>query len=189
MTYPPQHLAATSKFLSLVLRHQPQTIGLTLDASGWAAVDELIAQSALARRPLTRPLIEEVVRTNDKKRFALSDDGSRIRANQGHSIDVDLGLGAIEPPARLYHGTALRFLDSILASGLDKRQRHHVHLSESTSTAMAVGARYGAPVLLEINAGAMFRDGCTFFQAQNNVWLTDQVAPQYLSVVQPESAR
>ncbi len=188
MTYPSQQLMATSKFLSLVLRHKPQSIGLTLDAAGWAAIDELLEKSAQANRPLSRHLLEEVVRTNDKSRFAISDDGSRIRANQGHSIEVDLGLAVIEPPAILYHGTALRFLDSILASGLDKRQRHHVHLSESTSTAIAVGSRYGIPVLLAIKAGQMFSDGQIFLQAHNNVWLTAEVPPQYLYVIDPESS-
>ena len=179
----PQQLTSTSKFLSLVLRHKPSTIGLSLDAAGWANVDELLARAAAANHSLSRALLEKVVETSDKKRFAFSEDGLRIRANQGHSVDVELGLPPLAPPARLYHGTASRFLDAILAEGLAKRQRHHVHLSESTETATAVGRRYGELVLLAVDAQRMSAEGFLFFRSENNVWLTDHVPPVYLSII------
>ncbi|MGK6309808.1 RNA 2'-phosphotransferase [Variovorax sp. DT-64] len=179
-----QQLTTTSKFLSLVLRHKPQTIDLTLDAAGWVLVDELLTKAALAKRPVSRQLLEEVVATSDKKRFAFSEDGLRIRANQGHSVGVDLGLAPLAPPGVLYHGTASQFLDSILAGGLVKRQRHHVHLSESIATALAVGQRYGAPVLLAVDALRMSADGHLFYRSENYVWLTDEVPSSYLSVLE-----
>jgi len=183
----PQQLTTASKFLSLVLRHKPSTIGLELDAAGWAKVDELLAKAASAGHVLSRALLEELVASSDKKRFAFSEDGLRIRANQGHSVDVELGLPPVAPPARLYHGTASRFLDAILAEGLSKRQRHHVHLSESSETATAVGGRYGQPVLLVVDSGRMSAEGYLFFRSDNNVWLTDHVPPVYLSVVEAGS--
>lgn len=182
MTSP--QLTAASKFLSLVLRHKPSTIGLELDPAGWAGVDELLVKATAAGHTLSRTLLEELVASSDKKRFAFSEDGLRIRANQGHSVDVELGLQPVVPPAKLYHGTASRFLDAILAEGLSKRQRHHVHLSESRETAVAVGRRYGQPVLLVIDAHRMAADGFTFFRSENNVWLTDHVPSVYLSVVE-----
>jgi putative RNA 2'-phosphotransferase len=189
MTSQEKERTAASKFLSLVLRHKPQAIGLTPDAAGWVAVDELLARAASHNRPLSRQLLEEVVATSDKQRFAFSEDGQRIRANQGHSIEVDLGLAPCAPPAVLYHGTASRFLDAILTEGLAKRERHHVHLSENTATALAVGQRYGAPVLLAIDADRMARDGRLFFRTANNVWLTEDVPAGYLSVLEPGSAK
>ena len=173
-------LKSISKFLSFVLRHEPQSIGLALDDAGWAKVDELLAKAAAAGRRLDRALLQQVVENNDKRRFALSEDGMRIRANQGHSIDVALGLRSVRPPDVLYHGTATRFLDSILAAGLDKRQRHHVHLTESLATAKAVGQRYGKVVLLVVDARRMAVDGHAFYCSDNGVWLTDAVSPQYL---------
>lgn len=187
MTPTPQQLTSTSKFLSLVLRHKPSTIGLELDAAGWASVDELLAKAASAHHTLSRALLEKVVETSDKKRFAFSEDGLRIRANQGHSVDVELGLPPVAPPARLYHGTASRFLDAILAEGLSKRQRHHVHLSESRETATAVGGRYGQPVLLAVDSQRMAAEGYLFFRSDNNVWLIDHVPPVYLRVVEAGS--
>jgi len=171
-----------SKFLSFVLRHEPASIGLTLDDAGWAPTDELLGKAAAAGRPITRELLNDVVATNDKKRFALSADGSRIRANQGHSIDVELGLAPLVPPAVLLHGTATRFVDSILSTGLTKRQRQHVHMSEDIGIARAVGQRYGAVVLLEIDAKAMHAAGHQFFRSDNGVWLTDHVPTPYLKV-------
>jgi putative RNA 2'-phosphotransferase len=176
-----KELVSISKFLSLVLRHKPQTIGLELDASGWASVDELLAKAAAARQTLSRALLEEVVLSSDKKRFALSDDGQKIRANQGHSIEVELGLQATQPPPVLYHGTASRFLPSILENGLDKRQRHHVHLTESIAIASAVGQRYGTLVMLKVDARRMAADGLLFFRSANDVWLTDSVPVTYLA--------
>lgn len=172
-----------SKFLSFVLRHEPQSIGLVLDEAGWARVDELLAKANERGKRLDRALLQHVVDTNDKRRFALSEDGLRIRASQGHSIDVALGLPAVTPPDVLYHGTATRFLDSILATGLDKRQRHHVHLTESLATATAVGRRYGKLALLAVDARRMCADGHVFHCSANGVWLTDAVAPSYLSLM------
>jgi len=175
-------LTAISKFLSLVLRHEPQRIGLALDEAGWASVDELVGKAALAGRPITPEQLRQVVATSDKKRFALSDDGRRIRANQGHSIEVELGLAPLTPPDVLYHGTATRFLESILRTGLDKRERHHVHLSVDLAIARSVGQRYGQVVLLEVDARRMQADGHLFFRSDNGVWLTDAVPARYLSV-------
>jgi putative RNA 2'-phosphotransferase len=169
-----------SKFLSFVLRHEPQSIGLSLDEAGWASVDELLDKANAKGKRLDRSLLQHVIDTNDKQRFALSDDGTRIRANQGHSIEVTLGLPAMTPPDVLYHGTATRFLDSILATGLDRRNRHHVHLTESLATAKAVGQRYGKLVLLAVDAQRMSADGHVFHQSDNGVWLTDAVPTRYL---------
>jgi len=172
-----------SKFLSYVLRHEPDAIGLTLDSEGWADVDALIAGAKLANRDLDFDLIQAVVDGNDKKRFALSDDNRRIRAVQGHSNDsVTIQHVAKEPPTFLYHGTATRFLDSILSEGLRPGQRHHVHLSEDITTAMVVGQRYGKPVVLKVEALLMHRQGFKFFQAENSVWLTQHVPSDFLSI-------
>jgi putative RNA 2'-phosphotransferase len=176
-------LKSISKFLSFVLRHEPQSIGLQLDDGGWASVDDLLAKAAAAGKRLDHQLLQRVVDTSDKKRFALSEDGQRIRANQGHSIDVSLGLQPVSPPAFLYHGTASRFLDSILATGLDKRERHHVHLTEDLSIARSVGQRYGRVVLLEVDAARMHNDGHLFFRSANAVWLTDVVPSAYIKVL------
>jgi putative RNA 2'-phosphotransferase len=166
----------TSKFLSYVLRHEPQAIGLTLDSEGWADIDALITGAQQAGKTLDLDLIRVVVAGSDKKRFAISDDGQRIRAVQGHSTDtVAIQHEAKEPPEFLYHGTATRFLDSILAEGLRPGERHHVHLSQDTVTAAAVGQRYGKPVVLKIEALRMHQQGFVFFQADNGVWLTEQV--------------
>ena len=173
----------TSKFLSFVLRHNPDAIGLTLDSAGWASVDELITCAANDGKTLTRDHIREVVETNNKQRFILSDDGNRIRANQGHSIKIELGLEAVDPPEMLYHGTATRFLDSIQREGLQPRNRHHVHLSKEIETAINVGSRHGKPVVLQIDARKMASDGCEFFCSANGVWLTDEVPPRYFSVI------
>ena len=172
-------IIATSKYLSFILRHKPEDIALTLNEQGWADIDELIAKSAPTRQ-LTPELIKTVVGTSDKQRFKLSDDGKQIRANQGHSIDVDLNLAPSLPPAILYHGTAYRFVKSILAQGLKPMQRLHVHLSCDVKTAKSVGRRYGQPVILTINAKAMYQNGFDFYQADNGVWLTSIVPAQYL---------
>jgi putative RNA 2'-phosphotransferase len=173
-------LVKVSKFLSLVLRHRPEAIGLTLDAQGWAEVDALIARAAARGQPLTRELIGRVVAENDKQRFALSDDGTRIRANQGHSVAVDLALEPQEPPEILYHGTAARNLDAIEREGLRRGQRQHVHLSADPATARNVGQRHGEPVVLRVAAGALWRAGRPFFRSANGVWLTEAVPPAYL---------
>ena len=177
-------LEDASKFLSYVLRHEPQAIGLALDSEGWADIDALIAGAATEGRQLTRELIEQVVRDNDKKRFALSAGSQRIRAVQGHSSKaVQLQLEERQPPAVLYHGTATRFMDSINEKGLIPGSRHHVHLSQDIETARGVGQRYGKVVVLQIDAQAMQARGCTFYQAENGVWLTDQVPAGFITVL------
>lgn len=171
-----------SKFLSYVLRHHPEAIGLELDKGGWASVDRLMECAARDGKKLTQAQIAEVVATNDKKRFSLSDDGLRIRANQGHSIDIELGLTPLEPPEHLYHGTAKQFLKSILKGGLQAQSRHHVHLSQDIETAIKVGQRHGIPVVLEIASKRMNAEGYQFYRSANGVWLTDKVPPQYFEI-------
>jgi putative RNA 2'-phosphotransferase len=169
-------LVRVSKRLSHVLRHHPDSVGLTLDEHGWVAVDEL-----LAALHLTRAELDEVVAGNDKKRFALDDGGTRIRASQGHSVPVDLGHAPAVPPGELFHGTVERFLPSILAEGLRPGNRHAVHLSTDRETAERVGARRGRPVVLLVDAAAMSRDGVVFTRSDNGVWLVDAVPPRYLT--------
>ena len=177
---PQDRIVATSKLLSYVLRHRPDSIGLTLDEHGWASVAELLACLAAQGKPLERALLEQVVADNDKQRFAFSPDRTRIRASQGHSIAVDLQLRAAEPPAVLYHGTASRFLKAILVSGLQPGARHHVHLSANIDTARRVGARHGFPAVLVVDAARMRKDGMVFYLSDNGVWLTAEVKPKYL---------
>ncbi len=167
-----------SKYLSKHLRHQPERIGLTLDEAGWVEIDELIAACAAHGFHFTRDELDHVVAANDKKRFAI--EGTRIRASQGHSIEVDLGLPPATPPPYLYHGTVARSLDAIRAEGLRPMNRHDVHLSADRETATRVGARRGRPVVLSVDAGAMHRDGHVFHLSANGVWLTKAVPPQYL---------
>jgi putative RNA 2'-phosphotransferase len=169
-----------SKFLSYVLRHRPDSIGLTLDESGWVDVEKLLAACHRHGHAMSRAELEEVVATNDKKRFSLTPDGRQIRANQGHSLPVELGLQAVEPPELLYHGTVARFLESIRQQGLLRGSRHHVHLSPDRQTAQKVGSRRGQPVILVIQSGRMHRDGLVFYRSENGVWLTDHVPPEYL---------
>lgn len=171
----------TSKFLSLVLRHEPEVIGLQLDAQGWAEVDELLQKLHVHGQSLDHAGLRQIVATCSKQRFALSDDGLRIRANQGHSVAVDLGLAAIEPPQWLYHGTVGRFIGAIRAQGLRAGERQHVHLSLDRETAHQVGARRGAPVILSVHAGRMHAEGHVFHRSSNGVWLTDHVPPQYIA--------
>lgn len=175
-------LTDASKFLSYILRHKPDAIGLTLDPEGWANIEELIAKADI---PLTPTLLHEVVATSDKKRFAISADGLSIRANQGHSIEVNLGLEPVEPPELLYHGTATRFLDSIKAQGLLPQNRQYVHLSADIETATKVGQRHGKPAILTIQALAMHKKGHQFFHAQNGVWLTEKIPSEAISARNP----
>jgi putative RNA 2'-phosphotransferase len=172
----------TSKFLSFVLRHDPGAIGLTLDREGWAEIEALIAGAKTAGRDLSEALIREVVESNDKRRFSISDDGLRIRAVQGHSTEaVSIKFAEVRPPEQLYHGTAKRFLDSILREGLKPGERQYVHLSEDVTTARAVGARYGEPVVLRVEALRMHAEGFAFHRAENGVWLTGHVPVIFLS--------
>jgi len=177
-------LVSVSKFLSLVLRHQPQKIGLELDAAGWVGIDELLRTSAAAGRTFTHEDLVDVVSTSDKQRFAISDDGLRIRANQGHTVEVELGLPALVPPDALSHGTARRFLNAILHEGLSRRARHHVHLTANRDTAIAVGSRYGTPVLLRVDARRMHEDSHLFRCSANGVWLAEAVPTRYLEILE-----
>lgn len=177
----PDRTIKISKFLSLVLRHKPETIGLTLGEAGWVPVSELLQACESHGFSISLEELQTVVAHNDKKRFAFSPDGTLIRASQGHSLTIDLGYQPLEPPEILYHGTVERFLVSIMEKGLVKGQRHHVHLSPDMATAMKVGARRGRPVILTVKSGQMYRDGYHFFQSANGVWLTEHVPASYLS--------
>lgn len=179
----PQGYKQISKKLSLLLRHKPELYHLELDAQGWCEVDALLAAFRKNGQLLDRLTLEAVVAQNDKQRFAFSPDGTRIRANQGHSIAVQLEYTAQEPPAVLFHGTATRFLSSIYEKGLLKQQRHHVHLSPDVETASKVGVRHGKLAMLKVDAARMFMDGHQFFRSDNGVWLTEQVPPAYLQPV------
>lgn len=170
----------TSKFLSLVLRHRPDAIGIALDDAGWVGVDELLAACARHGQPISPELLRQVVETNDKQRFAFSEDGTRIRASQGHSVQVDLGYEPVEPPEVLYHGTVEKYLPAIRRDGLTRRSRHHVHLSADVATAEAVGERRGDAVILRVRAKAMHDRGMAFFRSANGVWLTDEVPAEFI---------
>ncbi|MFK0255368.1 RNA 2'-phosphotransferase [Streptomyces sp. NPDC090445] len=167
-----------SKYVSKHLRHQPERIGLVLDPNGWVEIDALLRAAAAHGFPITRAELDHVVAANDKQRFAV--DGTRIRANQGHTVPVDLDLPEAEPPAYLYHGTVGAALDSIRAEGLRPMARHHVHLSPDRETATRVGARRGRPIVLSVDAGAMHAAGHVFRVSANGVWLVDAVPPQFL---------
>lgn len=170
-----------SKLLAYVLRHAPGELGLTLGEGGWVATRDLIARAQAAGHPLTDALLREIVAANDKKRFTLSEDGAMIRAAQGHSVAVSLALAAVTPPETLYHGTATRFLDAIMAEGLKPQARHQVHLSGDVETARKVGMRHGKPAILHVAAGLMHEQGFSFYRADNGVWLTDHVPAHYLT--------
>jgi putative RNA 2'-phosphotransferase len=178
-----KHHAETSKFLSFVLRHQPDAIGITLDVEGWAKIPELIAAAANNGKLLDHDLIQAVVTTSDKKRFAISEDGRRIRAVQGHSTEsVDINYVEKVPPEFLYHGTATRFIESIRNQGLLPGSRQYVHLSQDEQTALAVGQRHGKPVVLRIEALRMHEQGFKFSQAENGVWLTKTVSHLFIKL-------
>lgn len=169
-----------SKYLSKHLRHQPERLGLTLAPGGWVSVDHLLTACAAHQFPITRAQLEEVVATNDKQRFSFDPTGKLIRANQGHSVEVDLQLEPQVPPDVLYHGTGEKAVELILQSGLIKMSRHHVHLSRDVETARRVGTRHGCPVVFAIAAAAMYKAGFTFYCSENGVWLVDAVPPEYL---------
>ncbi len=174
-------LESMGRFLSLVLRHRPEKIGLKLEEQGWVEIDRLIQLSNAHGQALNRELLEEIVRTNDKKRFSMSEDGLKIRANQGHSVPIDLGFQAETPPPVLFHGTATRFEKAIRLEGLLAKSRHHVHLSLDPETARRVGGRHGKPLVLEINSQAMHKAGYEFFLSENQVWLAHSVPVQFIS--------
>jgi putative RNA 2'-phosphotransferase len=177
-----------SKLLSYVLRHHPDAAGVVLDAQGWVAIDALLAGLGARGTVLTRDVLDRIVAGDRKRRYAVSDDGLRLRASQGHSVEVELGYEPAEPPPVLYHGTAERNLDSIRATGLDRRERHHVHLSAAIETARQVGGRHGRPVVLVVDAAAMRAAGVVFYLAANGVWLVERVDPIYLRS-EPRSRR
>ena len=169
-----------SKILSLILRHRPEVVGITLDEGGWAKVDDLIQKVNAKGEKLTLEQLEFIVDNNDKKRFTFNDDKSLIRASQGHSIEVDLGLQQKVPPNPLYHGTAVKNVESIEKHGLLKKNRNHVHLSDNTGLAIQVGQRHGKPIVFEIDTFTMINDGYSFFFSKNSVWLTEEVPVKYL---------
>ena len=172
-------LTQTSKYISLILRHKPEAAGITLDEHGWANVDELIA-GVNKSHPLTMELLKEIVRSDEKQRYSFNEDGTLIRANQGHSIPVDVELPELEPPEILYHGTGQKYVGAIDRQGLISKSRLYVHLSIDKETAVKVGRRHGVPVVYTIRAAAMFRDGYSFYRSVNGVWLTKKVPAEYL---------
>ncbi|MEM7445721.1 MAG: RNA 2'-phosphotransferase [Pseudomonadota bacterium] len=174
-------MSKQSKFLSLILRHKPDLAGLKLGPGGWVQVDDLLRGMKNAGHALRPDELRTLVAKSDKKRFTLSEDGRRIRAAQGHSVPVDLGLEPLEPPAGLFHGTARANLDAIFAEGLKPGRRQHVHLSPDEQTAVKVGQRHGKPVVLRVDTGRMHGDGIAFWRADNGVWLTDYAAPRYIA--------
>jgi putative RNA 2'-phosphotransferase len=188
------NLTSVSKVLSKILRHEPELVGIDLDAQGWAEIDTLLSRIARSARslgatkrlrslsPVTKEVLLQVVATNTKQRFAVSEDGARIRAVQGHSVEVDLGHPVLVPPTVLYHGTAAASLTAISREGLKPGSRHAVHLSGDSATARKVGARHGRPVVLVVAAERMRADGFAFSRSDNGVWLVDRVLPQYLSL-------
>jgi len=173
-------LIRISKFLSFVLRHKPQTIGLALDQGGWTRVDELLDRANEAGVSLNEELLQQVVEQNDKQRFSFSEDGLRIRANYGHSIPIDLGFEKLKPPEFLFHGTATRFLEAIKSEGLIPKNRNYVHLSPDEYTAVKVGRRHGRPTVLIIQAGRMYEYGFQFLRSANGVWLTERVPSDHI---------
>jgi putative RNA 2'-phosphotransferase len=179
-------LVRRSKLLSKVLRHQPSLARLTLGGGGWVAVDDLLhGLRERAGVALTRVELDEIVANNNKQRFAYDETGTRIRASQGHSVEVDLQLTETAPPETLYHGTGAQTAASIQREGLRKMRRHHVHLSADIPTALKVGARHGRPVVFAVAAGEMSRAGAPFYRSDNGVWLVESVAPRYLTLISP----
>lgn len=172
-------LNKTSRFISMVLRHKPWVIGITLDEHGWANVSELV-EGLNKVHPLDMETLEEIVRTNEKRRFSFNEDKTKIRANQGHTIPVDVELEQKEPPEVLYHGTGEKYVESIDSTGLEPRQRLYVHLSTDKEMAAKVGQRHGKPVVYRVNSGQMAKNGYVFYLSVNGVWLTKGVPVQYL---------
>lgn len=178
-----KELRRASKFLSLVLRHKPETIGLTLDDNGWADTKELIQKMNESGFGMSEDVLANIVETNNKQRFSFNHSRTSIRANQGHSLQVDVELKAQVPPDHLYHGTGEKNVSAIVGSGLAKMSRQHVHLSKDIETAINVGQRHGKPRVFIVSAGKMSLDGFIFYLSENMVWLTDNVPPQYLKLM------
>ena len=175
-----KQITQISKFLSLVLRHQPETIGIQLDQNGWTDIAELIEKANNYGINFDREILNHIVATNSKKRFAFNDTLDKIRASQGHSIEIELGYENQKPPEILFHGTGEKFVQSILDTGLEKCNRQHVHLSSDFDTAIKVGQRHGKPFVFKVFAGQMYNDNFLFFISDNGVWLTDNVPTKYL---------
>lgn len=176
--------SSTSKFISLILRHKPDTIGISLDNHGWADVKQLIAGIKNAGHNINMDILEEIVRTDEKGRYSFNKDKTLIRANQGHSIAVDVELQEKEPPEILYHGTASKYLGEILRDGLKPMGRLYVHLSKDIETAIQVGQRHGKPVVLKVHSGEMYINGIKFYLSENGVWLVKSVATKYLEEIE-----
>jgi putative RNA 2'-phosphotransferase len=176
------NLKNCSIYLSLILRHKPEEVGITLDKHGWAKVDELI-KGVRMKYPLDKETLEEIVATDNKQRYSFNEDHTLIRANQGHSVPVDVELEQLEPPEYLYHGTATKYMDSIWDSGLVSKNRLYVHMTTNISKAAEVGKRHGKPIVYQIRSGDMHRDGFVFYRSVNNVWLTKEVPTKYLEVL------
>lgn len=172
-------LNKTSRFISMILRHKPGVIGIPLDEHGWANVSELV-EGVNKVHPLDMETLEEIVRTNEKQRFSFNEDKTKIRANQGHTIPVDVELEEKDPPEVLYHGTGEKYVESIDSTGLEPRQRLYVHLSTDKEMAVKVGQRHGKPVVYRVNSGQMAKNGYVFYLSVNGVWLTKAVPVQYL---------
>lgn len=172
-------LKSTSKYISLILRHKPETIGIVLDEHGWANVEELI-KGVSKTHPLTMEELEEIVRSDEKQRYSFNEDKTLIRANQGHSVDVDVELEEVDPPEYLYHGTGEKYVSSIDMQGLIPKSRLYVHLSGDIGTAVKVGSRHGKPVVYRVLAEQMAEAGFVFYKSVNGVWLTKSVPKEYL---------
>ena len=172
-----------SKYLSKHLRHQPERLGLSLEEGGWVKVEDLLKACARNNFPVSLEMLKETVEKNDKKRFSFNETGEKIRANQGHSVEIDLQLKPQSPPVKLFHGTAEHNINMIKEHGLLKMARHHVHLSANTETARKVGMRYGKPVIFEIDTLGMLAEGFEFYVSVNGVWLVETVPPKFLKLL------
>ena len=177
----PETIKTKSKWLSKHLRHSPQKVGLVLEEGGWVAIADLLRAANDNHLSLTRAQLQEVVKSNDKQRFSFDSTGTKIRANQGHSVAVDLQLQTQTPPDILYHGTAEKNRAAIMEQGLHKGRRHHVHLSRETQVAVQVGSRHGNPLVLTIDALGMHAAGFDFYRSDNGVWLVESVPPRFIS--------
>ncbi len=173
-----------SKFLSLILRHKPEAIGIELDSHGWADIESLLAGINATGRQVNQKILEEIVATDAKQRYSFNADKTAIRANQGHSLPIDLELQVQNPPGRLFHGTAIRFWKSIQAEGLNPMGRQYVHLSKDPGTAAKVGQRHGSPIILQVDSSSMHQDGHPFYLSQNGIWLTPKVPANYIKLLE-----